>query len=352
MRDNLHEDRAKGIDFIRFFSAMGIVIFHFACHSEANWNIFLENANASWGNLLVMTFFMVSGFCLYLNNSKIESVAQSTYFYYKRWKSIFPMFYVGYLFCYIDRMFEVHSLLISPSPWHKIWLTIFGMDGYFLYRSVNFYLIGEWFLGAIVLVYLIYPLILWLFEKKPVLLFSVLAALSCFLPYSVFFEISPFRNLITCTACFVTGMLMARYRQVLQRRILFWASLSILMAGMFFPVPIISKTISVALFMAISFFIVMKKIGEMLENSGKWCGSVMLFGSKISYPVFLVQHVVIMKVLAINNSSDKFCSLGYLLLSLILSIVFAYALSAITCEISNWSLFQVTGEKIKEKFRN
>jgi len=55
--------------------------------------------------------------------------------------------------------------------------------------------------------------------------------------------------------------------------------------------------------------------------------------------------------LAINNSSDKFCSLGYLLLSLILSIVFAYALSVITREISNWSLFQVTGEKIKEKFR-
>jgi peptidoglycan/LPS O-acetylase OafA/YrhL len=262
------------------------------------------------------------------------------------------MFYVGYLFCYIDRMFEVHSLLISPSPWHKIWLTIFGMDGYFLYRSVNFYLIGEWFLGAIILVYLIYPLILWMFDKKPVLLFSVLAALSCFLPYSVFFEISPSRNLITCTACFVTGMLMARYRQVLQRRILFWASLSILIAGIFFPVPVISKMVPVALFMAISFFVVMKKIGELLENSGKWCERVMLFGGKISYPMFLVQHVVIMKVLAINNSSDKFCSLGYLLLSLILSIVFAYALSVITREISNWSLFQVMGKKIKEKFRN
>lgn len=312
MRDNLHEDRAKGIDFLRFFSAMGIVIFHFACHSEANWNIFLENANASWGNLLVMVFLMVSGFCLYFNNPKIETVAQSIYFYYKRWKSIFPMFYVGYLFCYIDRMFEMHSLLISSSPWYKFWLTIIGMDGYFWYRSATFYLIGEWFLGAIVLVYLIYPLILWLFDKKPVLLVSVLVVLSCFLPYSSFFEINPVRNLISCTACFATGMLMARYRQILQGRVVFWISLCIFVAGMFCAVPIISKTVSGTLFMAISFFIVMKKIGEMLENSGKWCGSVMLFGSKISYPVFLVQHVVIMKVLAINNSADKFCSLGYL----------------------------------------
>lgn len=37
-------------------------------------------------------------------------------------------------------------------------LSLLGMDGYFQYRGPNYYLIGEWFFGAIVFLYILYPL--------------------------------------------------------------------------------------------------------------------------------------------------------------------------------------------------
>lgn len=51
----------------------------------------------------------------------------------------------------------------------KFLLTIIGMDGYTLWYGANFYILGEWFLGCIILLYMLFPILKFGVEKKPVI---------------------------------------------------------------------------------------------------------------------------------------------------------------------------------------
>ena len=57
-----------------------------------------EYANGSFGSLFVGVFFLISGGVLYYNYPEVKNLST---FYYKRWKSIFPMFYITFLFFFI-----------------------------------------------------------------------------------------------------------------------------------------------------------------------------------------------------------------------------------------------------------
>lgn len=86
------------IDFIRCVCAIGIIVYHFYCHSNCSEKIFYSFANGLWGDVIVSVFFMISGAVLFLNNSEVKDWLG---FYKKRWKSIFPDFYIIYsvFFC-------------------------------------------------------------------------------------------------------------------------------------------------------------------------------------------------------------------------------------------------------------
>ncbi|MBP5306898.1 MAG: acyltransferase [Paludibacteraceae bacterium] len=139
--------KIEGLDFVRSFCAIGIVIYHFYCHSSFNEGFMVQNASSRWGDLFVYVFFIVSGLCIYKSNPEVLL----TKFYYKRWRSIFPSFYVAYLGCLLLRLAVMPDNGPTPPLWTAT-LTAVGLDGYFLYCIPNFYLLGEWFLGAIILI--------------------------------------------------------------------------------------------------------------------------------------------------------------------------------------------------------
>ena len=111
------------------------------------------------------TFFCISGAVLNYNYSKILSFKG---FYFKRWKSIFPSYYICFSYFYLRNVFDTRKLLYNDH-WKTLFLTLVGLDGYLYYRIKSYYLVGEWFLGAIIIIYTLYPLLSWTIKKQNIL---------------------------------------------------------------------------------------------------------------------------------------------------------------------------------------
>lgn len=133
------------IDFLRTICCIGIVIYHFACHTNSNLSILTNTSNSNVGSIIVTVFFMISGFSLYHNNKEISSLKT---FYWKRFKSIFPSFWLCWFIFYVINVIKVRTPFYAGNPL-KLLLTLIGQDGYTQQRIVNYYTVGEWFFRGI-----------------------------------------------------------------------------------------------------------------------------------------------------------------------------------------------------------
>ncbi|MBN1402663.1 MAG: acyltransferase [Anaerolineae bacterium] len=108
------------------------------------------------GQIGVSLFIILSGASLmYSYRSNFDVID----FYVRRFLAIFPLFYVTYA-----AMLMILLVLYRKWPFPNvhpaaIFLTIFGLDGFTGYLAPNFYLVGEWFLGFIIIMYAVFPLL-------------------------------------------------------------------------------------------------------------------------------------------------------------------------------------------------
>ena len=175
--------REPNFDVIRAVSTVAIVLFHYS-YTFYEFNIsasgpeFLVFSNGDYGEVFVAVFFMLSGGVLLFNypvlydsdkRSTLKNVAD---YYVNRWLAIFPMFYLGWFVMYILQSVHYGTWLWGGSAKNFI-LSFIGMDGYFLHWGSNYYSIGEWFIGGIIFMYLLYPelLFLWNHARAIVTLF-------------------------------------------------------------------------------------------------------------------------------------------------------------------------------------
>ena len=164
------------LDFIRVLSMLMIVTYHFYAHFPAN-NIVGFNtifSNGKWGLMGVALFFMISGASLMYNyKDKLEIKSYMK----KRFLSIYPMFWIAYTLVFIY-IFYVSKTNIWGLPAYKMIVTLFAMDGYLSPYISTFYLIGEWFLGCIVLIYAIFPVLRICVNKFPKMTLGVATILN------------------------------------------------------------------------------------------------------------------------------------------------------------------------------
>ncbi|NLC92595.1 MAG: acyltransferase family protein [Treponema sp.] len=138
--------RELGFDVIRIISAFFVASIHFSSIYISYGltglsSIFLADNTIHLGTLSVTLFFVLSGAVLYRNNRNTPVLS----FYKKRWLGIFPLFY----FCYIPlRIFiciNQKSIFFGLNP-AKYLLTLFGLDGYFIFFPTTIILLvnGFW----------------------------------------------------------------------------------------------------------------------------------------------------------------------------------------------------------------
>ena len=205
-----NKEKIKNIIFLRACCCMGIVIYHYFCHSKVDLRFLYATSNGDFAFMFVTCFFCISGFVLYYNYPKTISIKK---FYYKRWKSILIPYYISFIYFFFIESLRRKKLLYNRN--RKMFIfNILGLDGYLNYRFKTFYLVGEWFLGAIIIIYIMFPIILIIINKSNIIINNILFCSLYFLMYKKrnYFIIIPQRNIITCIFSFYFGMESFKYK--------------------------------------------------------------------------------------------------------------------------------------------
>lgn len=294
------KERLKYVDVIRFIAVCLIVISHFnlslpVADISIYGNPYLvksEFLHGSFGTLGVSLFFIISGVTLYYNYGDEIDVKQ---FMKKRFLGIYPTFWCSYILVFLILFFKNKQFWFVDVPKWRFGLTLLGMDGYFRYLGNNFYLIGEWFLGCIIIFYILFPVLRICVNKYP--LPTVVLAVILYVLTAVCnpFKVGITYNIIIRICDFLFGMLWAKYMR--DRRVnvkVFLLSILYLMTS-----SLIGK-VGVSIFIITIFgwalFIALVFLFERIDFSKAYI--IKLIG-KYSYEIFLLHHVCIS--LYVNN---------------------------------------------------
>lgn len=290
------KQKMANIEFMRAVCSLVILVFHFSETVISYFKPLCTTANSNWGGTVVTLFFIMSGAMLYLNNSEIPSLKV---FYYKRFKSVYPTFYLTYFFFFMLHVIDKRKFFFISeiSPFTLIY-TLLGIDGYVSsYGIRNYYIIGEWFLGALIILYFIYPALRYGIENKTVFTSVAVTVLYAGVLLSNVFE-NVMTNIFSCMFSFYMGMLLFKYRKILKSVPVFLTSSAVFIFLTLYKLPVGLTDQVRSLIDHISglcFFIMLFWIGEFLTRPKPLRTLFEKLGA-ISFPIFLLQHRVILYV--------------------------------------------------------
>lgn len=333
--------RITGINFLRFIAALGIIVFHFGCHNPIA--SFLRPVspitNIYQGDLWVTLFLMISGMCLARKYGELESFDLKAFFI-NRWKSIFPLFFLIYIcvFAYTAIRTDTFWWNSTASKW-SILLSFLGIDGYVqcLFNIPTYFLVGEWFLGAIIILYILFPFFLVLVKKIPIISLLFFTLLASWLPYKGNPSVV-YLHVCMISLSFFIGMCLERIEHLLNNKFVVIVSWINVLTILFIPMPWMAKMLYPGvIYRIVFFFVALKSLGAWIEHfniSNKVISKL----ATLSYPMFLLQHVVIFNVLGfIGEPQTMWMAALLLLLDIVLTIALAWGftllLSAIQTQI-------------------
>ena len=325
----MKKERLFYLDFVRAIAVVSILMTHFnarylylvppmpekAVITTMVSNIYIGN----WG---VSLFFIISGSALmYVYQDKLELKK----FYKKRFLSIYPMFWMAYIIAFAYFCVKNHMMPGAGTPKVNFIFTILGLDGMLAAYIPTFYILGEWFLGTIILMYLLFPLLRTGVNQKP-----VLTAAAVLVIYAVMFLLEDRVNIsiivLTRLPEIVFGMYFVRWGKKVDWKMALSAFLILIVNGV--VAPSWSSMLQTT-YVGIASFIVLVFLSYYLKFSAceKFCDVI----SKYSYAIFLVHHVIIAEIMArfdlVNISVKK----SYLLFAAICVVIAVFA----------WILFRV-----------
>lgn len=293
----MKKERIFYLDFIRALSILLVVVFHF----NVRYRLLNPDGPAfsvgpekilglDPGHIGVSLFLIVSGASLmytYQENFRLKD------FFRRRFLAIYPMFWMAYL---TASAFTV--LTRGPRtgvPLYRFLYTVLGIDG--LVHSVvpTFYLLGEWFLGLIILCYLLFPLLKKGMERRPVLLAAAVFLLYLFFAFWYPFDLPQNYFLPERLLEFLFGMYFIRYwKQVSGPQALLALAGAVLISlpGVHSPFGIDMLVIP---FAGMCCFLCLSWLGSRIRRPA--LQKPFSVAARYSYAVCLVHHVVLTQIL-------------------------------------------------------
>ena len=171
----------------------------------------------------------------------------------------------------------------------EINFTLFGLDGYLSYRIKTYFIVGEWFLGAIIIIYILYPLLLCLMNKNIFIIYFIIGAFY-FIMYkeiinSIFIIIKDI-NIITCINSFYFGMISIKFKHFFFDN---KTSLTISMLLFLFLCFIkLNNFILIHQIQGFSLYIILIQIGTIIMF--KYKAKILNEISTISFSIYLIHH--------------------------------------------------------------
>ena len=293
------QGRIVGFDAIRLLGCALVCVVHFnaAVSGYQNGNFVYPNSiipnyllggRVYLGALGVKLFFIISGASQMLSY-RPESAGK---FYRKRITSIYPYFWPAFLAATFYDFFLFKGLS-SARPENLI-ISFAGLDGYFSGLELipwGYYKLGEWFLGCIILIYMVFPAMYAFLTRFPrtacgcfaLLYFFSLYAIDHQLPY-----IGSSWGITLCISEFFLGMVYIYYR--LDQKEMQWGGLS---AAYMLIAIFLRKIISVEV-LTLALAIGILGIVMMLAKSinGETAKKGLKSASTMTWPIFLVHHFI------------------------------------------------------------
>ena len=324
------KQRDDALDLVRLVAAVMIVVFHFNSMFAPKGDVSagpLQYANGSFGNFGVALFFLLSGYALMLRYGEACPLKA---FYKRRFFSIYPLYWLCFfsLFLYSDIL---HGNLPAGVPgWSIIW-SVLALDGYLAGVVPTFYLLGEWFVGCIVLLYLVFPLLRAALRRAARL--SVCVVLAVWAVWLAFYP-GPFareHDFITCIPIFMAGMVLAHTgavqaqtwpvrlcggQSVFVRPL--WAAGFAAAAVFFVPLPLPQEVCD--LLLGVAAFLLLHALGRALPK-GAYRVIRPLAGA--AYAVFLIHHVLLFIVFRPRVALPLTRPRAFLLCAVYLAVTFA-----------------------------
>lgn len=155
--------RFVGLDILRISLALLVYMFHSQGHFLCNYyylNNFIEV-----GAIAMTGFMMLSGFVLYMSNSRREfsKISDVKIFYLKRIISVIPLYYsIAFVHVFIQMLKGEISVsdvaILFPVELFSVQSTYFSL----FYKSHNG---GTWFISCILICYAVYPYLHFIISK-------------------------------------------------------------------------------------------------------------------------------------------------------------------------------------------
>ncbi|MBR4769203.1 MAG: acyltransferase [Lachnospiraceae bacterium] len=286
--------RLFSLDLVRFGACFMVVLYHYTVAFPV-----LQRYLSMFGRIGVFLFLMVSGASLFNRYAGNLNVGA---FYKKRALNIYLPFYTAYFFAFL--YFFIRQGFRNPftAPLYMLPFTVLGIDGYFPPLGLDsFYLIGEWFLTVIIVLYALFPLWRKLFLKAPAAVlaatFVLRAVLAFWNPFPLPFGYDPVAALFPFTlGAYLIRLSSAKRDAEASRAFVPLAGAALFIAGL-----------------VIEYVLDFEDIGEIFTASGLYLLAVMLSGvlkakiirrfisfiASMTYEIFLVHHIVIAALIAL-----------------------------------------------------
>ncbi|EIK80373.1 hypothetical protein CGSMWGv1400E_05562 [Gardnerella vaginalis 1400E] len=320
------------LDWIRAIAAILIVVTHFNNPYLEPMRFFVNRPFGIYiGGLGVSLFLIISGAALMYNYGDRESLDLRT-FYTKRAKTLYPMFWVAFVVANILLFIRNNGYIFVPR--HKITaiFSLFGMDGYASAFGVGtFYVLGEWFLGFIILFYIVFPLLRVGVNKIPIATVCIVMALyAATVVFFTFYQIPRVPSDILLTTRLpelVFGMIFVKFI----KKVPHWlAAVSFVILALQQLTHVLQGNIAVTI-VGILAFLLLSYIGELVK-SFKPLSACTKFISAYSYQIFLVHHVLIMQVFTVIYPTwlNRWQAYGLLIAEFVVILVLSVILKRFT----------------------
>ncbi|MBR1813663.1 MAG: acyltransferase [Lachnospiraceae bacterium] len=289
----MNNRRVFSYDFVRCLCMLGIVWFHFYQVFQGPAEVYITGPNSTLGRQAVTVFFILSG--VMSGRSAKQKDSQEPLFrkawdyYKKRWWAIFPAFYLAYLMAMVILQ-AGPGLLLTP----RILFTLLGIDGYLAEGGVaTSYLIGEWFLGCLILLYIATTFLLQAIKKHP-----LWAGICALLIYGTVLLLPSYIRMTETSVLirgfdYIVGIYLGLYLQNMKWQL---ALPSLILWPVLWLIPLPLPGSLTDSLLGLSSYFVMLYIGELLDGTNPLLRLIQLpvrFLAARSYEVFLLHHVIL-----------------------------------------------------------
>ena len=338
-------DRFFELDLIRCVAMLCIFLFHFGISVRTNGIIYEHSPYSVGRNIIlgqqgVSLFFILSGCTSVLSYESIldkspgEPGRNILSYYAKRLLGILPLYWCVYFVAFL--------LLRAPSGdvWSFRYLfTLTGVDGYLLMRGVSTpYLIGEWFIGTILILYFLFPLFYYCISKYPKIMAASLAVF--FVLFNAFYPFSWDREIEALTRIpeFCFGIYYIKYVREKHK----WGKglISLIVLTVCLLVPFHFHSMYAIAIQGISSFMVLAWAGKYWSITEahfvKGSQRIVTALAGVAYGIFLTHHFLMEWILPAYSGNIWTTSIWIrlscytFLLSLVLAVLLRYPANAIS----------------------